>query len=98
MALTVTDITDSFPELARAGNTLIAGKLADAERLVASDLGSDTAIRNQVVRYYTAHLVASSPYGEFARLDPNKETDGARSIYERELNSLLRAVSAPIAL
>lgn len=98
MPLTATDITDSFPELARAGNTLIASKLADAQRMTAADLGGDPALRDQVVRWYTAHLIATSPGGEFARLDPNKEPDGARSIYERELNSLTRSLSSPIAL
>jgi hypothetical protein len=42
----------------------------------------DTA-RDMRVKYLTAELLVLTPAGEFARLDPSKEPDGARSIYER---------------
>ena len=35
------------------------------------------------VKYLAAELLVLTPAGEFARLDPSKEPDGARSIYER---------------
>lgn len=98
MPLAVSDITDSFPELARAGNALIAVKLEEAEAATAQDFASDTGLRDLVVKYETAHLVAMSPSGEFARLDPNKEPDGARSIYERQLKQFIQGNYVPIVV
>lgn len=90
MALTIQNFKDAFPELARSGDTVIGAKLADAERYVALGFGDDAAVRDQAVSYWAAHLVALAPGGEPLRLDPNKDPDGARSIYERQFNEFLR--------
>jgi hypothetical protein len=50
------------------------------------------------VKYYALELVALSPGGEFARLDPSKEADGARSIYERMRLTIDRSYSGPMVV
>jgi hypothetical protein len=50
----------------------------------------DTA-RDMRVKYLCAELLVLTPAGEFARLDPSKEPDGARSIYERRRIELDRS-------
>lgn len=50
----------------------------------------DTA-RDMRVKYLAAELLVLTPAGEFARLDPSKEPDGARSIYERRRLELDRS-------
>jgi len=49
------------------------------------------------VKYLTAELLVLTPAGEFARLDPSKEPDGARSIYERRRMELDRNYN-PLAM
>ncbi len=71
-----------FPEFARVGTDLLAAKLADAERLTALDYPAE--LRAVRVKYLAAELLVLSPAGEFARLDPSKEPDGACSLYERQ--------------
>jgi hypothetical protein len=56
--------------------------------LVRPQPSAQQAIRDMVVSNLTAALLVLTPAGEFARLDPNKEADGARSIYERRVNEL----------
>ena len=50
----------------------------------------DTA-RDMRIKYLCAELLVLTPAGEFARLDPSKEPDGARSIYERRRLELDRS-------
>lgn len=98
MAVTADIIRDQFPELAKAAPELIESKLADAEALTAATISPDPAFRDQVVKYLTAHLIALSPRGEFARLDPKKEPSGASTIYERHLIWLRQTVSGPVVI
>ena len=98
MAWTAAAIKTAFPELNRAPDPVVEAKLADAERATATDFASDATLRDQYVGYYTAHLISQSPYGEFARLKPDKEPDGASSIYEREMKHLVSALHYPIVI
>lgn len=82
MAVTVADIQNQFPELARTSAATLAAKLRDAETMTAQDYPS--TLRDTRVKYLAAELIVQSPGGEFARLDPNKQPDGATSIYQRQ--------------
>lgn len=88
--VTVSQIYDEFPEFGRCAHALVSAKLADAERMTASDY-AEVEVRDIRVKYLTAELLVLSPAGEFARLDPSKEPDGARSIYERRRLELDRS-------
>jgi hypothetical protein len=96
MAVTTADIVTEFPEVANAPSAVLTARLADAERLTALDY--DPALRDMRVKYYALELVALSPGGEFARLDPSKESDGARSIYERMRLTIDRSYSGPMVV
>jgi hypothetical protein len=92
-------IVIEFPEMAAASSALLSAKLADAEQLTAADYGGDNpALRALRVKYLALELVVQSPGGEFARLDPNKEPDGARSLYERQRLQIDRSVTAPMVI
>lgn len=54
-------------------------------------------VRDLYVKYLTASLLVLTPAGEFARLDPRNEPDGARSIYERQCNQLMARLQ-PLAM
>lgn len=94
MAVSVGQFYAEFTEYASVGYDLVAAKLADAEQLTGPDFGSERDLR---VKYFAAELLALSPYGEFARLDPSKEPDGARSIYERRRLEIDRSYT-PLAM
>jgi hypothetical protein len=87
--VTVEHIIEEFPEFARASSDLVRAKLADADVLTSADYPA--GLRDMRVKYLTAELLVLSPSGEFARLDPSKEPDGARSIYERRRIDIDRA-------
>lgn len=93
--VSVENIYDEFPEFARANAELVRAKLAEAELRVSADYPTDW--RDMRVKYKTAELLVLSPSGEFARLDPSKEPDGARSIYERQGNIIDRE-AIPMAM
>ena len=109
--VTVSQIYDEFPEFERCKRGLVAAKLRDAEALTASTYSGGNpvetfmpdgtivlvdAAREMRVKYLCAELLVMSPAGEFARLDPSKEPDGARSIYERRRLELDRSYT-PLA-
>jgi hypothetical protein len=99
MAVTAADIRSEFPELARVSDPVLEAKLADAEAMTAADYSPDSpALRELRVKYLTCELLVLTPFGEFARLDPTKEPDGARSLYERQRLQLDRGVVAPMAV
>jgi len=84
--VTVDQIKAEFPEFANTSDVIISAKIADAYgQLYPSGWG---AAYEQAVKYQTCHLIACSPGGEFARLDPIKEPDGATTLYERRYNQL----------
>ena len=90
MAVTVEQIRAEFPEFVRTNEGLISAKLADARAMLNETAFGET--HDQAVKYMAAHLVALSPGGEFARLDPNEQEDGARTLYERQYTAVLRGV------
>lgn len=94
--MSVEQFRAEFSDLARASDALIAAKLVDAEVMTAADYPPH--LREQRVKYLAAELLVLSPYGEFARLDPNKEPDGSRSLYERLRRELDRSLSAPMVI
>lgn len=99
MPVTVEQFYVEFPEFARVKYELIAAKLADAEARISLDISGANPVaqpdgtmldttRDMFVKNLLASLLVLTPSGEFARLDPSKEPDGARSIYERTFNQL----------
>ena len=90
MAVSVEQLRSEFPEFAHTNEALLAAKLADATAMLNAHAFGDT--HDHAVKYMAAHLVALSPNGEFARLDPNEESDGARTLYERQYLALARSV------
>lgn len=89
MTVTVAQIQAEFPEFAKTDPALIDYKLADAQRLIGGeDLGG---LRDDAVKYYTCHLIALAPHGEFARLHESQEPDGATTTYERQYRLILRS-------
>jgi len=90
VAVTVEQIKTEFPEFANTSDVIISAKISDASgQLYPSGWG---ASYDQAVKYQACHLIARSPGGEFARLDPNKEPDGATTLYERRYNEMLQSV------
>lgn len=71
MAVTVGELTTRFPEFATAEPTLIQSAIDDAELMVDRDFYGTRA--DMAVKYYAAHLIATNPLGEMARLKKNEE-------------------------
>lgn len=89
MAIDPHQMLVEFPEFKRADIALVQAKLAEADLVTAADYAaSQPGARAVRVKYLAAELMALSPGAEFARLDPKKEPDGARSIYERRRRQL----------
>lgn len=86
MALDVLAFRERFPEFRSQDSALIASCIEEASaRLDASYFGTRI---DSAVGQLAAHLIAVSPFGEFARLDPRKEPDGCLTIYDRELKRM----------
>jgi hypothetical protein len=85
--VTVEQIKAEFTAFKNTSDELIAYKIADAYAQFYPG-GWAVGSYDQAVKYQTCHLLACEPGGEFARLDPNKEPDGATTLYERRLNQL----------
>ncbi len=81
---------ESFPELTDAGDPLIEAKLAEAENTVGAIGGiiGTVGIRDTLVSYQTAHLVALSPYGFQAKLVSKLGTTTYGNEYERRCLTL----------
>ena len=86
MAVDVIRFRARFPEFRGQDSAIIAACLDDAAARIHADRYGEQA--DTAVLYLAAHLLATSPYGEFARLDPKKEPDGALTVYERELRRI----------
>jgi hypothetical protein len=98
MAVSALELTSEFPEFARCSPELLSAKLRDAEAMTATDVSAVSTLRDMRVKYLACELLVMSPAGEFARLDPSKEPDGARSIYERQRLQIDRALYAPMVV
>lgn len=90
MAVSVEQFRQEFPEFVNASEGLLAGKIADATAMLNAAAFGQT--HDHAIKYMAAHLVALAPGGEFARLDPNQEQDGARTLYERQYMVIQRGV------
>lgn len=94
--VTVEQIKAEFPEFANTSDALVSAKLSDAYgQLYAGTWGT---AYDQAVKYQACHLLACSPNGEFARLDPRKEPDGATTLYERRFNELQHSIVAAMVV
>jgi hypothetical protein len=96
VAVTVDQIKAEFTEFANTDAQLVSSKIADATAMLNAIAFGERY--DFVTKYLACHLVALSPGGEFARLDPNKEPDGARTLYEREYLRFLRALAGPMVV
>jgi len=96
VAVTVEQLRSEFPEYAHTDSGLLAGKIADATAML--NPSAFGALYDQAVKYMACHLVALSPSGEFARLDPKDQDDGARTTYERQYQRILRGLATPMVV
>lgn len=87
MAVSLATFRTRYPEFSRAPDELVERKLEDAEQIVDRDIYGDEKA-DVAVLTYAAHLVASSPYGQHARL----ATRDGRSVYLRNYEKLSRTV------
>lgn len=94
--MTVDQIKAEFTEFSNTDSALITAKIDDATAMLNAVAFGERY--DFVTKYLACHLVALSPGGEFARLDPNKEPDGARTLYEREYLRLLRSLAGPMVV
>lgn len=90
MPLTVQQFRARFPEFSRTPEDLVAAKLAEATRFVASAAWRGRA--DDGIGNYAAHLIASNPYGESARL---KKRDDGRTVYLDTFERLRRVAVLP---
>jgi hypothetical protein len=67
-----------YPEFTPAGTALITAKIAEAEEQVSDTFATDR--RDYIVALQTAAILAESPQGRNARLDPK-----GRNIYAERL-------------
>ncbi len=96
MAVTAAQIKAEFPEFVNTDAGLITAKIGDATAMLSEAALGDRY--DHTVKYLACHLVALAPGGEFARLKPEKEPDGARTLYEREYFRVLRSLSGPMVV
>lgn len=84
-----------YPEFMRAPDALVAGKLADAANRMDAALYADSY--EEAHGLLTAHLVAMSPFGTNARLDPKASAAmGAATTYEATWKRLERAAATMV--
>jgi hypothetical protein len=87
MAVTVASFKASFPEFIPAGDTLIGIKIDAAKLQINSTVWGSRY--SEGVMWLTAILLASSPYGEQARLSD----DNSKTIYHENFNRLRNIVT-----
>jgi hypothetical protein len=90
VAVTSAQIKAEFPEFLNADSGLIDAKIADATGLL--DETAWGAKFDQAVKYMACHLLALSPKGETMRLRPDREPEGATTLYERRYLELKRTI------
>lgn len=92
MAVTPTNLGEHFPEFASVvanDPAFVTKKIEEATRRVSAEIWDPHGLTDDGIRYLTAHLIAMSPLGEQAKLDPK---DGLTT-YEREYQRLVRVVA-----
>lgn len=87
MALTRSAFRTLYSEFDRVEDATVDAKLAEAEDRLSEDYFGDRF--DNAHGLMTAHLIAISPAGRQARLDP-KKAEGNTTTYQRELGELLK--------
>ena len=87
MAVTVESFLNGFPEFRSAGTDLIQEKINDAVNEIYTPYWGTSA--DLGVKLLTAHGLATSPFGQNAKLS----ADDGSSIYQRRHEELVRKVS-----
>lgn len=81
----------AFPEFELTDAAVVDAKLAEASRRISPSVWGKW--EDDGHGQLTAHLLANSPMGNTAKLEPNGG-DGPKTIYEGEFNRLVRMVGA----
>lgn len=87
--LTREQFVAAFPEFSEVDAPVIDAKLAEAQRRI--DPSVWLQWENDGHGQLTAHLLANSPLGNAAKLQPN---NGPKTVYEGEFNRLQTMVAA----
>lgn len=87
--LSIVAFRQEFPEFVDAGDGLVAAKLAEAHRSFDTDLFGDRYL--DAVKYKTAHLIASSPFGRSLRLNRGDGGEGD-TIYAASLMAVTKVI------
>jgi len=96
MALDLSTFRELYPEMERVPDATVQAKLDEAEGRLDPDYW-DTVF-DQAHGLKAAHLIAISPAGRQARLNPDK-ADGNTSIYEREFDRMVQErYTGPVVL
>ena len=93
MAVTPTDLGEHYPEFLDViadDPAFVTKKIETATRRVNAEVWDPHGLTDDGIRALTAHLIAMSPLGEQAKLDPK---DG-KTTYEREFDEMVRIVAA----
>jgi len=77
-----------FPEFTATPESLVTAAIADATLMVDSDYYGGKA--DMAITYYAAHLIATNPLGEMARID--KKSD--RTVYLAAFERVMRSIGA----
>ena len=94
MSLSLALFLERFPEFseARAPETLVLAKIAEASRRVSAEVWGD--LHSDGVAYLTAHLLARSPWGQGVRL----VADDGSTAYDAPYRDLLRTVVSGVSV
>ena len=91
MSVTAVSLVARFPEFTQAYTSypdLVTGSIADATLMVDSDQYGDKA--DMAITYLAAHMIATNPLGEMARIDKKGES----TTYLTLFNSVKRSIGA----
>ena len=83
----------SFPEFSETDIDVVDAKLAEASRRIDPTVWQQW--ENDGHGQLAAHLLANSPLGNTAKLNP-KDTDAPKTVYEGEYRRLMKMVGAGI--
>lgn len=87
--MTVATLLERFPEFTDVNEVLVSAKLAEAGRRVSASVTGD--LYQDLVAYLAAHLIATSPQGQQARL----ASEAGSSTYWVVYQGLSRIVPTP---
>src|SRR6187549_1571859 len=96
MALDEAAFRVRHPEFKGAGSALVVIKLADALKRLSPGLFGDRF--DEAHGWLTAHLLATTPWGMAARVDPKLSVTPGATIYSLELKKLAYEAGAGIGV